>query len=88
MEKGDSEISKYIYATRREEEEEQVWENMGVSENFYVANEGEVELGTSRIWDEFEMKIDRDNRDLLEERARARAYDIKLDDEIVFFLCS
>jgi len=49
-----------------EEEEEELWENMGISENFYVINESEFELGTSRIceeiprmmWDEFEVKID------------------------------
>ena len=61
---------------------------MGVSENFYAASEGVVEPRTSRIWDEFEMKIDRKIRGLLEERGRVRVYDIELDDETVFFLCS
>ena len=88
VEKGDGDIFEYIYAMRREEEEEQVWENLGVSENFYAANEGEVEPRTSRIWDEFEMKIDRKSSGLLDEQARVRAYDIKLDGEIVCFLCS
>lgn len=64
-----------------EEEEEQRWENLGVSENFYAASEGEVEPGTSRIWDEFEVKIDRESRRLLEERGRIRAYGIELDGE-------
>ena len=63
--KGDGEISKYIYAMRMEEEEEKIWGNLGISENFYAATEGEVEPGTSRIWDEFEMKIERENRGLL-----------------------
>ena len=78
-EKGDGEISEYIYSMRREEEEEKVWENMRIYENFYVAREGEVELRTSRIWDEFEMKIDHENRGLLEEWARVMAYNIELD---------
>lgn len=60
-------------------EEEQLWENLGVSENFYAASEGEIEPVTSRIWDEFEVKIDRETRGLLEERGRVRAYDIDLD---------
>ena len=59
-----------------------------MSENFYEVNEGEFKLGTSRIWDEFEMKIDRKSSGLLDEQARVRAYDIELDGEIVCFLCS
>ena len=61
---------------------------MGVSENFYVATEGEVEPGTSRIWDEFEMKINREICAILEEQVRVRAYDIEFDGETIYFLCS
>jgi len=72
-----------------EEEEEQLWENLGVSENFYAANEGEVEPGTSRrweesprmMWDEFEVKIDPESLARLEERRRVRAYEIELESE-------
>ena len=62
--------------------------NLAISKNFYVISESEVELRTSRIWDEFQMKIDHNSSGLLEERVRVRAYDIELDGEIVFFLCS
>lgn len=72
-----------------EEEEEQLWENLGVSENFYAASEGEVEPGTSRrweeiprmIWDEFEVKIDSESRGRLEERRRVTSYEIELEGE-------
>ena len=39
---------------------------MGISENFYSVTKCEVEPGTSRIWDEFEMKIDCETRGLLD----------------------
>ena len=61
---------------------------MGVSKNFQVASEGEDEPGTSTIWDEFEMKIDYESYGLLEEWVRVREYDIELDGESVFSLCS